>query len=55
MRLSAFLQHIIKCSTKDNTPSKVLHYACPNAKEVNTTKNFMAQLKKKSKAVINKV
>ena len=55
VRLLAFLECIIKFSTNDNTLSDVLHYTCFNTHEANTTEDFMAQLKKDSKAVAKKV
>ena len=55
MRLLVFLEHIIKCSAKNDVPFDVLYHACLNAYRANTTEDFTAQLKKDSKAIAKKV
>lgn len=55
IRLLAFLEYIIKCLAKNDALSDILHHACPNTREANTTQDFTAQLKKDSKVVAKKV
>lgn len=51
MRLLTFLEHIMKCSTKDDTPSDILHHASSDMREANIIEDFIAQLKKNNKAI----
>lgn len=55
MRLLAFLEHIIKCSAKDDILSVILYYTCPDTCEANTTEDFTAQLKENSKVIAKQV
>lgn len=55
IKLLAFLEHIIKCSTNNVALFDVLHHICPNACVANTIKDFMAQPKEDNKAVAKKV
>lgn len=55
MRLLAFLEHIIKYFTNNDTLFNALYHTYPDAREANTIEDFTARLKKNSKVVAKKV
>lgn len=55
VRLLIFLEYIIKYSTNNDIFSDAFHPAYPDIYETNTIKNFRAQFKEDSEAVVKKV